>query len=111
MLSVEESSDANWSDAGMADDIPRQGALVFKTRHGNVALFRTLDDEYFALLDRCPHRGGPLSQGIVHGCKITCPLHGWHIDLTTGSAVAPDVGQVRTFPVQLRDNRLWVDFS
>lgn len=100
-----------WIDVGSSADIPRQGARVVTTPQGNVAVFRTLDDAYFALLDACPHRGGPLSQGIVHGCKVTCPLHGWHIDMTSGSAVAPDVGQVRTFPIKVESDRVWLQLN
>ena len=88
----------------MLDDIPRQGARVIeRPAHpdGNVAVFRTGEDRVFAVLDRCPHRGGPLSQGIVFGDRVACPLHGWTIELASGGAVAPDVGCARTFDVQV----------
>ena len=68
---------------------------------GNVAVFRTEDDRVFAVLDRCPHKGGPLSQGIVFGDRVACPLHNWTIELATGEAVAPDVGCARRFPVRI----------
>jgi nitrite reductase (NADH) small subunit len=77
------------------DEIPRLGARVWersKREGGNIALFRTADDRVFALDDRCPHKGGPLSQGIVHGDRVSCPLHGWNIVLDNGQAVAPDQG-------------------
>lgn len=73
-------------------DIPVLGARVVRTAGGDIAVFRTADDAVFALHDRCPHKGGPLSQGIVHGTTVTCPLHGWKIALDTGLALAPDVG-------------------
>jgi nitrite reductase (NADH) small subunit len=82
----------NWIQVGNLEDIPRQGSRVVKTPKGEIALFRSVDDEVFALDDRCPHKGGPLSQGIVHGKRVTCPLHSWVIALETGEAVAPDVG-------------------
>ena len=85
------------------DDIPRLGARVVRTAHGDIAVFRNAEDEVFALEDRCPHKGGPLSQGIVHGRSVTCPLHGWTIDLTSGSAHAPDRGCVRAYPVKVKD--------
>jgi nitrite reductase (NADH) small subunit len=62
------------------------------TAQGEIALFRSVDDQVFALNNRCPHKGGPLAQGIVHGTRVTCPLHSWVIDLASGEAVAPDVG-------------------
>lgn len=98
-------NDANgglrWSRVCRLEDIPRLGARVIRTTHGNVAVFRNAVDEVFALLDRCPHKGGPLSQGIVFGRTVTCPLHGWNIGLDDGNAVAPDEGCARRFEVRL----------
>lgn len=74
------------------DEIPRLGARVVRTVQGDVAVFRNNMDEVFALRDQCPHKGGPLSQGIVFERKVTCPLHGWTIRLDSGEAVAPDRG-------------------
>ncbi len=100
-----------WTDILDVNDIPRLGARV--VRHGNldIAVFRTADDEVFALEDRCPHKGGPLSQGIVHGRKVTCPMHGWNVELASGCAVAPDEGCAREFPVRLESGRVWLDLS
>ncbi|MBO6755040.1 MAG: nitrite reductase small subunit NirD [Roseibium sp.] len=84
----------NWVAVGALDDIPRQGARVVKTLAGCIAVFRTADDEVYALDDRCPHKGGPLSQGIVHGASVTCPLHNWVFDLATGLARGADEGSV-----------------
>ena len=83
-------------------EIPKLGArVVERAGHpdGNIAVFRTADDRVFAVLDRCPHKGGPLSQGIVFGGHVACPLHNWTIELATGEAVAPDVGCTRRFAV------------
>jgi len=82
-------------------DIPPLGARVVRTAQGDIAVFRTGDDGVFALLDRCPHKGGPLSQGIVHGQSVSCPLHAWKIDLADGCAQAPDQGCTPRFPVQV----------
>ena len=92
-------------------DIPRLGSLVVRKGQLNIALFRTEDDAVFALQDKCPHKGGPLSQGIVHGCKVTCPLHSTIIDLATGTAIAPDEGQVRTLPAKVEDGLVWLDVT
>ena len=78
---------------------------------GNVAVFRTADDRVFAVLDRCPHKGGPLSQGIVYGDRVACPLHNWSIDLVTGQAVAPDVGCARRFAVKVEQGIVYVDLG
>lgn len=102
---------SHWIDILDVDDIPRLGARV--VRHGSldIAVFRNAEDEIFALEDRCPHKGGPLSQGIVHGRKVTCPLHGWNIELEGGCAVAPDEGCTRELPVRVEAGRVWLDFS
>ena len=84
----------SWIEVGALEDIPRSGARVVKTSAGCIAVFRTADDEVFALEDRCPHKGGPLSQGIVHGASVTCPLHNWVLDLRTGFALGADEGSV-----------------
>ena len=95
-----------WVDVGGLADIPRQGARVVATSHGDVAVFRTVDDAVFALDDRCPHKGGKLSQGIVHGHNVTCPLHNWVIGLADGQAQQPDEGCVHRVPVLVRDGRV-----
>ena len=102
---------SNWIDSLNLNDIPKLGARV--VRHGNldIAVFRTADDEIFALEDRCPHKGGPLSQGIVHGKKVACPMHNWNIELDSGCAVAPDQGCAREFPVKVEGARVWLDFT
>jgi nitrite reductase (NADH) small subunit len=92
-----------WIVIGRLSDIPPRGARVVRRAEGNIAIFRTAGDEVFALADRCPHRGGPLSQGIVHGTSVTCPLHDWRIDLISGRAIAPDEGCVARYPVRIRD--------
>ena len=96
-------------DIAALDDIPPQGARVVRTPHGCVAVFRTADDRVFALDDRCPHKGGPLSEGIVHGTQVTCPLHNWVFDLATGQAQGADHGQVVTHPVRIQGGRIWLD--
>ncbi len=96
-----------WIEICGLEDIPRQGARVVATAaHGAVAVFRTLDDAVFALEDRCPHKGGPLSQGIVHGHAVACPLHNWVIDLASGEAAAPDKGCARRILVHVEEGRV-----
>lgn len=94
----------DWVRICAVDDIPRLGARVVR-REGRppIAIFRTAADRVFALVDRCPHRGGPLSQGLVTGDRVVCPLHGWTIELGAGTAMAPDEGCARTFAVEVRD--------
>jgi len=100
-----------WTEVGKLIDIPRQGARVVRTRDGDIAVFRTADDQVFALRDRCPHKGGPLSQGIVHGHKVACPLHDWKIQLDTGLAVAPDEGCAARFPVRVLDGHVFLSLE
>ena len=100
-----------WMEVGKIDDIPRLGARIIRRTKGDIALFRTADDEFFALLDRCPHKGGPLSQGIVHGKKVTCPLHSWNIELECGEAVAPDVGCVPRYEVKVEAGMVYLNLK
>jgi nitrite reductase (NADH) small subunit len=97
---------SGWAEIGRLMDIPRQGARVVASSIGDIAVFRALDDTVFAIEDRCPHKGGPLSQGIVHGHAVTCPLHNWVIDLQSGEAAAPDVGCVKRIPIRVEDGRV-----
>jgi nitrite reductase (NADH) small subunit len=100
-----------WIDVGALSDIPAQGGRVVRTRAGCIAVFRTADDRVFALDDHCPHKGGPLSEGIVHGTSVTCPLHAWVFDMTTGQAQGADSGAVGTYATQVRDGRIWLAAS
>lgn len=93
-------TDTNWIAIGHIDEIPRRGARCVTTPKGRIAIFRTADDAVFALEDRCPHKGGPLAEGIVHGHAVTCPLHNWVISLETGAAQGADEGQARTLPLR-----------
>jgi len=99
----------NWIQVGVLDDIPRQGSRVVKTASGEIALFRSVDDKVFALNNRCPHKGGPLAQGIVHGTRVTCPFHNWVIDLESGSAVAPDTGCAHRHEVRIAHDVVFIE--
>ncbi len=90
-------------EIGRIEDIPRQAARLVKTDMGCIAIFRTFDDKIFALDDKCPHKGGPISNGIQHGDMVTCPLHNWVFDLNTGQAQGADSGVIRTYPVEVRE--------
>ena len=100
---------SNWIDIAALDDIPKRGARVVKTRLGCVAIFRTIEDQVFAIDDACPHKKGPLSEGIVHGNAVTCPLHNWVIDLETGMAKGADKGRVNTYEIRVEDGRILLD--
>ncbi len=98
-------------DIGALEDIPVRGARVLKTPLGCIAVFRTAEDEVFALEDRCPHKGGPLSEGIVHGRAVTCPLHNWVIGFEDGTVQGPDEGAVPTWAAKVEGGRVLVDVA
>jgi nitrite reductase (NADH) small subunit len=98
--------DRAWRDVGSLHDVPQRGARVVITARGDIAVFRTGDDRVFALHDCCPHKAGRLSQGIVHGGSVTCPLHNWVISLSDGRAREPDEGCARKVPVRLDGTRI-----
>lgn len=95
-----------WIDVGTLADILPRSARCIDTPQGRIGLFRTADNQVFAIENRCPHRGGPLTEGIVHGHAVTCPLHNWAIDLDSGQALGADQGQVATWPVRLEGDRI-----
>ena len=92
---------AEWKMICKIGDIPQLGSRVVTSAKGDIAVFRTSSDEVFALRDKCPHKGGPLSQGLVHDRQVTCPLHGWKLHLEDGEVVAPDVGCARRYPIRV----------
>ena len=103
------SSNQQWKTLCLVEDIPVLGSRrVTRAAGTDIAVFRTSTDKVFALLDSCPHKGGPLSQGIVHGRSVACPLHNWSIDLATGEPVGADRGKGCTpiVPLKVRDGRL-----
>jgi nitrite reductase (NADH) small subunit len=101
---------ANWSRICRIEDIPVLGSRrVGRAIGPEIAVFRTADDQVFALLDRCPHKGGPLSQGIVFGHSVACPLHNWTIALADGEALAPDNGCTARFAVQVDNGEVFLD--
>ena len=102
---------ARWVDIGALASVPLRGARVVKAAMGCVAVFRTASEEAFAIEDRCPHKNGPLSQGIVHGTSVTCPLHNWVISLETGKTQGADEGQVRTIPLKIEGGRILLDLN
>ena len=97
-----------WVDVGPAAEVARQGARRVESDIGPIAVFRTMDDDYYAVLDRCPHKGGPLSEGIVHGRAIACPLHNWSISLESGEPLGADAGKgcTPTVPVRIEGERI-----
>ena len=99
---------SDWIEIGTIDAIPRRGSRCVNTPAGKIAVFRTQEDQVFAIENRCPHKHGPLSEGIVHGASVTCPLHNWVFDLATGKALGADEGQVRTYAVDVVDGRIFM---
>jgi len=100
----------NWIEVGKLADIPRQGSRTIGRKHGpDIGVFRTLDDRIFALENRCPHKHGPLSQGIIHGHAVACPLHNWRISLETGKALGEDNGCTPVIPVKIIGDVIHID--
>lgn len=99
---------SEWVSVCRLDEIPPLGSRVYRREQGDIAIFRTANDQVFALRDQCPHRGGPLSQGIVHGTRVTCPLHNWVIGLDDGKAVAPDEGCAHRYDIKLEGDQVYL---
>lgn len=99
----------NWREVVALEDIPVLGSRVIDTGEMKIAVFRTSNDMVFAIKNECPHRGGPLSEGIVHGASVTCPLHNWKIDLASGEALGADEGCSNVYPVKIEAGQVFVD--
>lgn len=100
---------SDWKRICALGDVPVLGArVVDSASHGRIAVFRSAADEVFAVLDKCPHKAGPLSQGIVHGDTVTCPLHSWKIQLEDGQVVPPDVGCVKHFATRVDNGEVFL---
>ncbi len=99
----------NWIDIGAIDDIPLRGARKVKTREGCLAVFRTDENTVYATSNTCPHKGGPLVEGIIHDNRVTCPLHNWVFDLETGQAQGADKGRIATYPAKVENGRILID--
>ena len=102
---------SKWIEIGNIEDIPQLGSRVVDIGGEEIAIFRTSDDQVFALRNKCPHKGGPLSEGIVHGTTVACPLHNWNIDLATGEAVAPDEGCAGHYEVKVEDGMVMLQLT
>lgn len=101
---------SNWTKIVALEDIPKLGSRVVRSEtKGEIAVFRTEDDRVFALHNSCPHKGGPLSQGIVYGDKVACPLHSWKISLVSGDAEEPDEGHTACFAVKVEDGAVYLE--
>jgi len=101
----------HWYEVCAVKDIPKRGAVRVEHRAKKIALFKSANDVIRALEDKCPHKGGPLSDGIVHGDCVTCPLHNWDINLETGAAMGADEGRVATFSVRVDDGSVYLEFN
>ena len=100
---------SDWKKICALGDVPVLGARVVDSdTHGRIAVFRNAADEVFAVLDKCPHKAGPLSQGIVHGNTVTRPLHSWKIQLEDGQVVPPDVGCVKHFATRVTNGEVFL---
>lgn len=99
----------SWKEICPFDDIPKLGSRVVRTDEREIGVFRTDDDRIFAVNNLCPHKKGPLSQGIVHGDKVTCPLHNWKISLETGKADEPDEGETTCYPTKVENGIVYLD--
>ncbi|MDT0508523.1 nitrite reductase small subunit NirD [Novosphingobium sp. MMS21-SN21R] len=99
----------DWLDIGPVDQItPGTARTLPVVGHDEIAVFRTQANEFYALVNKCPHKQGPLSQGIVHGNVVACPLHNWNISLKTGEALGEDKGCVPTIPLRVDAGRIYL---
>ncbi len=118
--SFEERIERRWSnsratwrqvDLGVVDSVPLGEGRAYTVNGLHIAVFRQRDGKFFATDGSCPHRNGPLADGIVGGGKVICPFHAWKFDLATGRCVSGDTAELRTYPIREVNGRLVVDLS
>jgi len=85
------------------DDIPLGLARTFQVGDEVVAVFRSRAGKVFALQNRCPHKGGPLADGMVIGEQVVCPLHAYRYQGATGECDQAGTCSLKTYPVEVRD--------
>ena len=102
---------SNWVEVGLVEEVPVLGARVVKNGEVDIAVFRNANDEVFAVNDSCPHKQGKLSQGIVHDKSVTCPLHNWNIDLTSGEALGPDEGCTGHYATKIEAGKIFLELK
>lgn len=90
------------------DEIPYQVGKEVSVDNIEIAIFRLSSGKFKAVENRCPHKQGPLSEGIVSGEFVFCPLHDWKIDLTSGDVQKPDDGCVQTYSVEVMNNEVFI---
>jgi NAD(P)H-dependent nitrite reductase small subunit len=100
-----------WTKITLASNVPPREGRAVTIGDKEIAIFN-LNGRYLTIENACPHRGGPLCDGIVSGTSVVCPLHGRHFDLETGIAVrAPEHACVATFPTRVEDGIILVDLT
>ena len=107
-LLIKENLMSNWLEITTLDQIPVLGSRVVETDTVNIAVFRGKNDTVFAIKDQCPHKQGPLSQGIMHGDSVTCPLHNWKISLVTGEALGADEGCTNVYETKVENGVIFL---
>lgn len=90
-----------------ASQIPGDRGLSVRVGEREFALFR-IDGEYYALDGCCPHRGGPLGEGLIENGHVYCPLHGWEFDVKTGACIGEPERPARCFRTRVVDGKVQV---
>lgn len=98
------SDQARWMRVTDCRNIPPREGRAVRVGGREVAIFN-LGDRFLAIKNRCPHKGGPLADGIVCGAKVVCPLHAWSVNLECGSVGQPGDSRacVQTFPTRIEN--------
>ena len=100
-----------WTPITSIENIPPREGRAVQVGDDKIAIFH-VGDRYLTIENTCPHKGGPLCDGIVSGTSVVCPLHGRRFDLETGMAVrASEPSRVGTFPTRVEDGIICVNFG
>ncbi len=108
---VNKNTEMTWQPICQVEDIPQLGGRTVRSGQIEIAVFRLSDGRIRAVDNRCPHKQGPLAEGIVSGDTIICPLHARKINLETGEVLKPDSGCVKTWPVKVEDGQVFLSLG
>ncbi|MEK9198473.1 nitrite reductase small subunit NirD [Ureibacillus sp. 179-F W5.1 NHS] len=93
------------------DEVAKDFGKTIRVGETEIALFHLKSGEFYAIENRCPHKGGVLVEGLISGQHVFCPMHDWKIDVTTGKVQEPDHGCVKTYQVEVKGDDVYILLS
>lgn len=110
-MNEQKTADDRFVAIARVEDVLPGESLEIDVNGQPVALFHTRDGDWIATDGRCPHEQGPLVDCILGNGRLTCPIHSYSFDIKTGACDNPDIGTLTVYPVEIRDDAVWIDLQ